>query len=352
MSNLHKIFPIHETVGALFLGNAISCAVYGVVVGQVYKYFRRYPSDRPMYKLLVFLLMVLETLDQAFIMHATYYYCIENFSSPLAIATGDATPTLILQLTVGAIAGVIVKLCFAMRVWRFSDHNIYVTGLIILLTLGQLGLSFLYTVQAFLDPKLSNTQHLKTVGILSLSAGVVTDVITSAALCYFLRRFRTGYNKHSDSVVDTLMRYAVNTGVITSGVSLATLITYELRPTDMRFVAMYFVLSKLYAISFLATLNTRKSIRGRGTDRGNTNTGPTTGGAGGQVNTITAHSETFYMLNTFPPPQSPQSPPQKVYPRDHLFPKNVNPQESFFSADAIQRERNNRYDEERKVGAF
>ena len=56
--------------------------------------------------------------------------------------------------------------------------------------------------------------QLKVVGSLSLCLGVATDIITAAALCYFLHNLRTGYTK-DDSLVNTLTLFAVNTGVVT-----------------------------------------------------------------------------------------------------------------------------------------
>lgn len=41
---------------------------------------------------------------------------------------------------------------------------------------------------------------------------------------------------------------------------------YDLLPGKFVFMSFYFIMSKLYAVSFLATLNTRTLIRGRGTD--------------------------------------------------------------------------------------
>jgi len=38
-------------------------------------------------------------------------------------------------------------------------------------------------------------------------------------------------------------------------------------PDNLIFIALYFILSKLYANSCLATLNTRRFVQGRGTDR-------------------------------------------------------------------------------------
>ncbi|KAF7980647.1 hypothetical protein HWV62_37462 [Athelia sp. TMB] len=123
-----------------------------------------------------------------------------------------------------------------------------------------------------------------TMASLSLAAGLATDITTAAALCYYLQKLRTGIAS-SDSLVRSLTRYAVNCGVVTS---LATLITvknnwllesacaykhvkqYDAFPDTFVFMAFYFLLAKLYSISFLATLNTRQLVRGsRSTDQEN-----------------------------------------------------------------------------------
>ena len=78
----------------------------------------------------------------------------------------------------------------------------------------------------------------------SLASGMAADLVTASALCYYLRQYKTGYSP-ADSMVTHLSRSAINTGIVTSGVSFATLLTYHFRPDDMIFIAEYFVLSKL-----------------------------------------------------------------------------------------------------------
>ncbi|KAG5733269.1 hypothetical protein E4T56_gene4576, partial [Termitomyces sp. T112] len=108
----------------------------------------------------------------------------------------------------------------------------------------------------------------------SLALGVATDVITAAALCFFLNRLRTGLVS-SDSIVNSLIRYAINTGALTSACSLTTLLLYNHKSRDFNlyFIATYFIVSKMYAISYMATLTTRRTVRGRGTDRQGGTTG-------------------------------------------------------------------------------
>jgi len=268
-----SLIPVDETLGAAFIGFGVSCVVFGVNTNQVFTYFRRYPGDKAAYKFIVLLIWTLELIDQIFIGHAIYFYTITNYSQPLVLLLDRVVWTLILQLTIGAIIGTIVRLCFAMRVWRFSQRNIPVTAAVVALTLAELGLAIAYTFRCFQNPFLAVLPNLKLLASLSLGAGVLTDIFTACALCYFLRKFRTGH-KRADSLVNSLQIYAVNTGAFTAAISLLTLIFYDLRPRNLQFLAFYFILSKLYAISFLCTLNTRKVIRGKGTER---EAGPSTG---------------------------------------------------------------------------
>ncbi|OBZ73986.1 hypothetical protein A0H81_05980 [Grifola frondosa] len=186
-----------------------------------------------------------------------YFYVVTNWGDEF-ILLDAAVWSLIIQVTLGAIVGAIVKTCFAVRVWRFSNNNLVMTGLIDIA-------AFVFTVRAFQIRMLTQVADLKVIGSLSLGLGVATDVVTAASLCYFLRKLRTGYSR-DDSLINSLTLYAINTGVITSAISLCTLICYDLMPDNFVFMGLYFILSKLYANSFMATLNTRKSVRGRGTD--------------------------------------------------------------------------------------
>ncbi|TFK68032.1 hypothetical protein BDN72DRAFT_898468 [Pluteus cervinus] len=273
---------VEETLGAAFVGFALSCVVFGVLTMLTYSYFQHYYSDRPFYKILVAAIWILELVDQAFIGHSVYFYAITNFARPFVLLTGDVIWSLILQLILGvriSPVGRVTILNFLVAGHGRNDgqmllcssrleieRNIYVAGLVILLTFGQFGLAIFYAIRAFELKKLVFASELTEFATLSLGAGVLTDFIIAVTLCYYLRKLRTGYTE-SDSLVSTLTIYTINTGVITSAISLTTLILYNVYPTKFLFMGTYFVLSKFYAISFICTLNTRRIVRGRGTDK-------------------------------------------------------------------------------------
>ncbi|KAJ7445040.1 hypothetical protein FB451DRAFT_1293182 [Mycena latifolia] len=260
-----KQFTLDNTLGAIVIGFAASCVVFGVLLTQVWTYFGRYNSDSPAYKILVVFILLLEAVDQAFIGHFVYFYTVTSVGNPTALLTSTMTWSVIMQQAIGSFVGTIVKCCFVTRVYRFSERNVFITGFIILLSLGQLGVALVFTIQAFGLKSIPAVFNLKAMATISLALGVFTDVVTAAALCFFLRRLRTGY-RATDSLVSSLVRDAINTGVVTTAASLTTLLLFNFLSTNLIFAATYFMLAKMYGISFLATLNTRRVVRGRGTD--------------------------------------------------------------------------------------
>ncbi|KZS91159.1 hypothetical protein SISNIDRAFT_414524, partial [Sistotremastrum niveocremeum HHB9708] len=95
---------------------------------------------------------------------------------------------------------------------------------------------------------------------LGFAMAVTGDFYIACSLCILLYRSRSGL-KSTNSLVNTLIGYSVNTGLITSVTSTVCLFTYVAMPTNFVFLATYFPLSKLYVNAMLATLNCRDYLR-------------------------------------------------------------------------------------------
>ncbi|KAI9568566.1 hypothetical protein HD554DRAFT_2172345 [Boletus coccyginus] len=296
----------NSTLGALFIGFSVSTVIRhvphpGIQLLSSISFGQGWvQSDR---RTAIFFFRLLETAHQAFIGHSVYYYSITNFMNILALL-GKPLWSLVFQLLVGAVVGTVVKLyvylvpifildiyprssgsLFTLRVWRFSYGNVWLTAFLMLLDFGQLGLAIVFTVQryqvsrifwyniraeyaypppSYALPALPDLDNLRVLGIVALAIGVLTDIGIATALCYYLQSMRLYYTQ--SAIIRSLTLYAVNTGILTSAMSFTTLIIFNYMPDNFIFVGCYFVLSKLYAISFVATLNTRQIVRGRGTD--------------------------------------------------------------------------------------
>jgi len=97
---------------------------------------------------------------------------------------------------------------------------------------------------------------------------VLSDIMIAGALCYFLHGGRTGF-KSTDTIVTTLIVYAINRCLLTSVVAVLEIIVFSTMPHSLWFVAIDFVIGKLYANSLLATLNCREALRAVNTTTSN-----------------------------------------------------------------------------------
>lgn len=258
-----------ETIGAAFIGFAVACVLFGVLSLQIYEYFQRYTYDRVVYKFFVISIWLLEIFHSVLSGHTVYYYAITSYGNAFAILI--PTWSIIIQVTVGAFISVLVKSAFAMRVWRFSNKNIFLTGFIALLNCAILALAVIFTIKAFKISTFAEISELNWVITSVLSVSVFTDILIASALTYYLHHLRNGFvstgKNGSNTIITGLMKYSIETGAVTSVCGVATLIAFNSLPTTFVYMSFFFVLSKLYSNSLLATLNTRRSVRGRGTDR-------------------------------------------------------------------------------------
>jgi len=68
-----------------FIGFSVATAIYGISVLQVYLYYRNYAADRVMFKCVVALLFVLDTLTTIFVAHALYTYIVLHLGKSLLV---------------------------------------------------------------------------------------------------------------------------------------------------------------------------------------------------------------------------------------------------------------------------
>ncbi|KZT19318.1 hypothetical protein NEOLEDRAFT_978086 [Neolentinus lepideus HHB14362 ss-1] len=296
-----------EDVGGTFLVSLFIAAIlYGVFVAQAIIYYRNYYSDGPMLKILVAVLCVIETTHTAFCIDFIYNYLITNFGNEahLEHIYWSVGVTVMLGVVVSGVAHV-----FSIRrVWIMGRRNIALTILLVLLTLLRFALgmttsSFLYTIPIW------NEFHSRKLPFATLAAGLssgaAVDLVVASALIVFLRRGRTGFDK-ADGRIKMLTIYAINTGVLTSVVSVLILITYACLRTELVFMGLVEIQSKLYANSLLASLNARSHVLKHGRATGEITTGLDSGfvihewRAPGASNQISGRRETVQMVDELP----------------------------------------------------
>ncbi|KAI0663000.1 hypothetical protein C8Q70DRAFT_484445 [Cubamyces menziesii] len=241
---------LDATMGPLLIGVILAAVMYGVSCSQMYYYYTRYPRDPWHIKLLVTAVWTTDSIHQALISHSVYWYLITEYGNPTAL--GLLSKTIIVEVFFNAFTGLFVQSFFAARVWKLSGKKLYLVIPVAILVAGE-----------FCDLYLNTFVDLVQIKGLSISINAFAaagDVTIAAILCTILHQSRTGFSK-SNTLINRLMVFAVNTGLLTSVCACLSLITILALPNTFVYICFFFLVGRLYSNSLMATLNARKSLR-------------------------------------------------------------------------------------------
>ncbi|KAI0030552.1 hypothetical protein K488DRAFT_87669 [Vararia minispora EC-137] len=254
-----------NTVGALLIGGLVGGVLFGLTCMQSYMYFSKYKDDRLLLRFFVAVLWLLDAVDFAFNSHTLYFFLVTNYTNPMALS-GKVPWSLSSHVLITTVVDFMIRAMFARKIFQLSNHNYLLTGSLLATSTLDLVVGIIITVRAFAISSIQNLEPLHNLFYVDFAAGTGSDLYVAVVLCYYLARSRTGFNTRTDSIVNILMLYTINTGLLTAIDAALGLITALVMPHNFVFVAFYLQLSKLYTNAYLATLNNRESLRERSTE--------------------------------------------------------------------------------------
>ncbi|KAI0681897.1 hypothetical protein BC835DRAFT_1425100, partial [Cytidiella melzeri] len=187
-----------------------------------------------------------------------------NFSN--TEAPKEITWSVDVSIALTALTTFVVHGFFTLRVYKLSNHNLWFVSVIALLVVLRVVSAFscvanmarMKTWDSFRD----DSAWLFTTG---LSISAAADVLIAVSLIFLLRQSRTGW-KTMDNLINSIVVYTIENGLLTSQsflysiFAILSLVCWVTMSHNLIFLALHFTISKLYANSFLATLNTRKQL--------------------------------------------------------------------------------------------
>jgi len=275
----------------MLIGALLSMSLWGVTCVQTYEYFLT-NTDRLFQRSIIAVLWVVDTISSAMDCNMIYYLVITNFGNPY----GYLTPPwgMLYHGLVAGVTNVIIRTMFAQRIYKFSGQNVILTSWVMGITIADFVISIVSTY---------NGLHIDTVPLatiaryiyVSLSLGFLADVSVTVALCWLLQSAKTGFNR-SNTLVNILMIYTVNTGFLVTIDAMVVLITFTLFRNTMVFYLFTIWLNKLYFNAYLASLNAREKLRGTSSlsmplSRLETPSHTASGGRISQVNDAKTHEQ-------------------------------------------------------------
>ncbi|KAI0759570.1 hypothetical protein BD413DRAFT_271507 [Trametes elegans] len=274
--------PAEPVMGGLLIELFFAFILYGITTLQTFMFFQKYREDRLALKALVIAVWVLESVHTAFCMQFMYDYLIAgfgDFANFLNISWG-------IGITVLCSAG--IALCvqgyYTWRVWVVSGRSIFWTVVIGFFALLRVAFGIASAVLAYEYPQWLTFRHTKK-SLVTISGGLgsaaLVDILVALTLTYYLKRGRNIWQRESNSMINRILLYSVNTGAITGTASLLCVILvrilhhrgmfphymttqFAVKKSSLVFLGLVMIQAKLYANSLLGSLNARAHIRNKG----------------------------------------------------------------------------------------
>lgn len=245
---------VTDSAGSQLISLILVWGLFGLLIAQVYIFFTAFPADKAAYKLIVYLLLVLEIIQTGLTTHDAYQAFVLEYGNPLALERIRMNWFSVPVAT--GIIGFIAQGFYAHRIQQISGSNA-LSGLVLLFSLMQLGSAVAEGVQAyqagFFFVLRSTVLPVTAVWLLST---VICDILIAVTMTYYLLRFKRELN-HSSLPVSKLVSLSVETGAATAIVATATGILFIVRRSSQSFDIPAYTLGKLYSNSLLRLLNSR-----------------------------------------------------------------------------------------------
>jgi len=248
------------TLGALEVGILLSSVLFGVVTVQAFLYTERNFKDPLWLRIVVGIVLLLETIQTIFTWVLLYSLTVTNYGKSDTIIETHQIWTLPVALICSSLIGAIVQNFFGYRVRVFSGRllipiMVWIGG-ILRVAFAIMLVDFILSSETL--PQFLQRYHWAVTIELVLPA--VVDVLNTSTLCFYLSRRRTGY-KPTQRMVDQLMIFAIETGLLTSLCAVAQVICSFVLSDNLVLFALLIIYPKLFSTSFFTSLNRRKSLR-------------------------------------------------------------------------------------------
>ncbi|TBU66057.1 hypothetical protein BD310DRAFT_39562 [Dichomitus squalens] len=205
--------PLDITMGCLLMGTITAGVLWGISCSQLFYYYTRYHKDPLSLKLLVGTVFVSDSAHQAVIIQSVYAYLVTDYGDPTKLMHPNTG--LIIQVFFTALTGLLVQSFFVLRIWRLSNKRTYLVIPVIFLVLAEFAVSVAYAVKAFFLPSFLQVNRIRGLSICMNAFAAAGDVAIAGCLCTILHLSRTEFSK-SNALINKLMVFAVNTGLLTS----------------------------------------------------------------------------------------------------------------------------------------
>ncbi|KAJ7577971.1 hypothetical protein C8J56DRAFT_869400 [Mycena floridula] len=250
--------------GPVYWGFIVSLFLGGMTVVQAYMYFPQ-SHDRPFVKATAATMLIFDLVSSALVAQSIHHYLLPHFGSLLPL--NSVTPELSAECLISTAITLISQLYFVYQLYVVRHLNrgtswfmltiIFVSALLAFAG----GIACVSSMYIFHHGVLSNRNRTFAIFFgVAKGFGALTDILATIAMCFFLESSKSDMDQ-SNRILNNLMKYIIERGVLVTLIQTLLLITFYAMPSNLTWFAFHVNVTKLYANTFFAMLNGRDSLK-------------------------------------------------------------------------------------------
>ncbi|KAL4264373.1 DUF6534 domain-containing protein [Pleurotus pulmonarius] len=195
----------------LIFGMEIGIPLFAIAIAQAVTYYRSYPNDPTHNKVFVGILLSIDLAHVLTIAHASFAWYLQD-------RLAERMPWSLLASGFFAYPAVtLVQLAYGRRVWYLSRQNRHLCAFIVSASVIQCVSGMAMNTVLLTDTSVHSMHSMagETLGGIQLATSLLCDVLITGSLVYFLRQGRSSGFSSTKNVIDTLVLYSINIGLVT-----------------------------------------------------------------------------------------------------------------------------------------
>jgi hypothetical protein len=262
------IYPIGVDVylGPAFISLALCTLATGIVAAQAIWYCSTFwKGDKLFERITVSAIIVLTFIATFTDIFTCYDTFVTHFGDPLVIAS-SLSKAFIANAFACVSLYFVSQSFFAARMWRFAQRPVWLGIVLSLAVLADFGcgmsvvgmeVRLLYDQHSLVEQV--NKVRKLFIGLWILTASV--DIFISSFLVYKLAASRRGTFANTEALITKLITYSLATASLSSLLAIAAAVLSAINNSGL-FIVVGKILSQMYPISVLFTLNARSMFKG------------------------------------------------------------------------------------------
>ncbi|KAJ7120769.1 hypothetical protein C8R44DRAFT_736499, partial [Mycena epipterygia] len=257
------------------IGVLVSYVLFGVTTAQVYIYYTRFPEDSIKLKVLVVSMQTLafnvakgalvnrtcELAHTLCVGYGLYVWTISEYGHPELIF-GHYNASLAVAVVFSGLIGACMQGFFSFRIYSLS-RKVYIPLFIWIMSFWRLLSGILVLTGTMRSITVEGAEgHWGWALLASWSVSAANDLVITVVLVAILIRQRTYAQKRTVVLMDKLIAWTIETGMLTRSVcGILMLICFVTMRNNYIFLAFFVVEARMFSNSLLASLNSRETLR-------------------------------------------------------------------------------------------